>query len=514
MNITVARALLPAAQTGEFNPQEDFRTLVQVARTFQSLTPLVALDSELVEAFRKKLLHTLDERWNGFTLNLSGTDRIHHGVRGAALKVLRYFVEHEIPVRIGIGATHGSAWARSRYGAKHRCADQYGPGYSICGEDVPLDELPVSALRIEPPIVEKLRDVGITTIGLLRRIPRAELGKRYGVRVLQRIDHLLGMSTEPFRTLRVPEPCRVQKRFETPLFSRAGVQQSVSQLFQQLFHRLARRKKRARSFYIECTYCRPDRSKGTVRKEVSLFSAGTDQKRLQSVVGPAIEKLSFEGDVCAISIEAKLLSGVLVRQEGFFARDRAAMYQDAIDDLMNHLVVKLGAAGVRRVALHQSYVPERAFSYQSVLSENATYSKEAVSNGDRVVGRECTKVAESSPAYCAESPIVPHERPSIVFRIPERISAIAQVPDKPPSLIIWNGDRLKIMYGSGPERIEGEWWSVTEQLSSIPQSLARSSVGDHCQGRDYFRVQDEHGRWLWIFRQQGERDWFLQGVWG
>jgi hypothetical protein len=31
--------------------------------------------------------------------------------------------------------------------------------------------------------------------------------------------------------------------------------------------------------------------------------------------------------------------------------------------------------------------------------------------------------------------------------------------------------------------------------------------------RDYFRVQDETGRWLWIYRQLPANAWFLQGHW-
>jgi hypothetical protein len=31
--------------------------------------------------------------------------------------------------------------------------------------------------------------------------------------------------------------------------------------------------------------------------------------------------------------------------------------------------------------------------------------------------------------------------------------------------------------------------------------------------RDYFKVQDEQGRWLWIYRVLEQGCWFVHGLW-
>jgi protein ImuB len=82
------------------------------------------------------------------------------------------------------------------------------------------------------------------------------------------------------------------------------------------------------------------------------------------------------------------------------------------------------------------------------------------------------------------------------------------LPDKPPSWISWRGERLNIVSGFGPERIAPEWWhgNLSEQ-KALDLKLAE---------RDYFTLQDNQGRWLWVFRanlNDTSQNWFIHGVW-
>ena len=35
---------------------------------------------------------------------------------------------------------------------------------------------------------------------------------------------------------------------------------------------------------------------------------------------------------------------------------------------------------------------------------------------------------------------------------------------------------------------------------------------DQQVARDYYRVEIDTGEWYWVFRQLGEEDWFVHGV--
>ena len=83
---------------------------------------------------------------------------------------------------------------------------------------------------------------------------------------------------------------------------------------------------------------------------------------------------------------------------------------------------------------------------------------------------------------------------------PEKIEAVAELPDHPPRLFIWRGARHRVAKADGPERIHGEWWRSDSETKLI---------------RDYYRVETSDGARYWIFRdapaEQGG-GWWLHGV--
>lgn len=162
------------------------------------------------------------------------------------------------------------------------------------------------------------------------------------------------------------------------------------------------------------------------------------------------------------------LKGYLKDQRPLIGRQRDETADTAVGELINTVTAKLGSASVRKAAFRESYIPERSFSYIP-LSETAAHSPSA------------------------------RDRPARILPHPEEIQAIAMLPDKPPSWIKWRGVGLKTVEGIGPERIAGEWW--------------RDGLEHAGTYRDYFKVQDETGRWLWIYRDARNLQWFLHGIW-
>lgn len=86
-------------------------------------------------------------------------------------------------------------------------------------------------------------------------------------------------------------------------------------------------------------------------------------------------------------------------------------------------------------------------------------------------------------------------RPVRLLNPPLPILAIGLLPDHPPRQIRWGNITLNIIKADGPERIEAEWWHLTKN-----------------EARDYFRLEDNEGRRVWVFRQGTPPRWFLHGV--
>jgi protein ImuB len=220
-----------------------------------------------------------------------------------------------------------------------------------------------------------------------------------------------------------------------------------------------------------------DTSDYTISKELSLAAASADTSHISSIVEPILETLNFYGEVRELNITALQTEDIASEQYNFSASEHRNPTEREKQELLNHFCVRIGKDRVTRARLHESHIPERSFSYEPAIDPQNTL-----------------QTSEQCIPYNLE------ERPSILFPSPEPISTIAMLPDKPPSSIQWRGKRLSIITGIGPERIAPEWWQYHPHTGRFAE-------------RDYFKIQDELGRWLWVYRDQISLEWYLHGLW-
>ena len=162
---------------------------------------------------------------------------------------------------------------------------------------------------------------------------------------------------------------------------------------------------------------------------------------------------------------------------------------------MDTLAGRLGAQRVVRIRPMESHLPERAFTYKPALQASFASTNAA----------DTVAMTES-------------ERPSHMFDPPEPIEVREITPDGPPSWMHWRGHEQKIITSIGPERIAHEWWhteipahNTTDHGASMTSSP--SSVLSLPRSRDYFKIQDQCGRWFWVYREVETGHWFVHGHW-
>ena len=98
--------------------------------------------------------------------------------------------------RAGIASTTGTAWAIARY----KTDFNKNPWYILQhDEDIhtAIGNIPTAGLRIDERTVNALRQVGITHIKDLYKIPRATLVRRFNKTILERLEQALGQQEEP-----------------------------------------------------------------------------------------------------------------------------------------------------------------------------------------------------------------------------------------------------------------------------------------------------------------------------
>ncbi len=458
--LALAQALAPHAFIEKHNPERDYASLYKLAQWAIRFSPYVGIDAKSADA--TAFDYTAFDY--GITLNSSGTERCHGGDTLLAEKILSSFAAYGFYAKVAIAPTLGAAWALSRY-SKERISF-LDPFY------YPLTELPVQALRIPEDKASLLLQLGIKTIHELLLLPRNSLGDRFGEIVPKRLYQALGKVDEPFNSIPVPSSCTLRRKFEVPITSQQTLAHAVTRIFEELFAMLLKKHERALSFVLEFESINNDRSISILRKELSLFRAQDSLRAIRNIIDALCEKIVSPQGIQSIMAQALSPESIRGSSGNLFSAEFDMTARQG-EELLNTLLLRLGREHVRKLHCFASHVPERSFRYDAISS---------------------TDNSENTHLPLQNLP-----RPSYLLSRPEPLRAIALLPDHPPSRMYWNGEELTIVRGIGPERICDEWW--------------RHVLDDEIREREYFRVQESSGRWLWVFRKRRTMQWFVHGVW-
>lgn len=402
MGIADARAMHPALEVLEAEPQRTRRLLEGLADWCDRYTPLVALDGE-----------------DGLMLDITGCAHLFGGERALLDDVLSRLFQQGFEARAGLASTAGAAWAAARYGL-----GAVDPG----GEKAALGPLPIQALRLPAEMRAGLEKVGLRQAGQVMAAPRAPLARRFGVHLISRLDQALGVAGEAISPRMPVPPLSVERPLAEPIMHMEMVEEVVATLAASLAQALERRGEGARraglSLYrvdgmvsrIEAGMSRPLREAAPM---VRLF-----HERLARL-GETIDT-GFGFDLIRLCVfEAVPMEDA---QEDLVAAPQASEGDLAL--LADRMEARLGSPVMMRPLLRESHLPERAVGFVP-FAASATRGSAAV----------------------AASP-----RPVRLLERAEPISVTAEVPDGPPRHFRWRRAFHKIARVEGPERIGAEWW--------------------------------------------------------
>jgi protein ImuB len=461
MTLAHARALMTdGAGDGDvhvepFDEERGTRALAALATWAVRFSPVVAVDPP-----------------DGLLLDVTGCERLFHGERRLVNLIANSVEWLGFSTRVATARTYGAAWATARFGAHARTIADAGT------ERETLAALPVEALRIDPDTVAALREVAIDRIGHLLVLERRDLAARFGLDLVRRLDQALGREAEVIEPIRPLAPVRVERAFDGPVRQLEAVTITVREMVGELAQILERREGGARRLDLACE--RLDAEELRVRVELSRPSRRA--RHLWSLLAPKVETIHLGYGIERLTLTATRVGALPhVQQARWGAGEGGGGAGDrALGELVDTLAVRLGPHRTVQVEPAASHVPERAFRPVAVTPDA------------RSAPADATGTDAAGPAGLSE-------RPSILFTRPEPADVIAITPDGPPSWVRWRTVPRTVVVACGPERIGAEWWGE------------RNGEGDGT--RDYFKVQDEAGRWLWLYRDLESGRWFVHGQW-
>lgn len=498
---TDAKARAPHLLHQDIDRSADAAALNALAQWMIRFAPLVAVDG-------------LD----GLLLEITGCAHLYGDEAGLVKEIETVLRREGFAHHSGLASTPVAAAALAR-------AAPSGTILKTGDERAGLADLPVSALRVSEAAETLLRRFGLTRIGQLYGIDRKALARRFQSKseasaVLLRLDQALGLRHDPIVPLRPAPSQSARLNCPEPLISGDAIRLGLKELTQMLCADLEAFGQGARGFALHAF-----RADGTLASaEITAARPVRTPKHILRLFDERIDRIDPGFGIDLLLLEAKR-TGVMDVSASALSGDLAASDTDpvALCALADRICAKLGEGSVTLIQAMESHLPERA------------------EKRDMFAG-SLPETAKTKP------PTGP--RPIRLFKTPERVQVMAEVPDGPPLRFVWRGVARRVQRADGPERISPEWWAYTAPPASAPSPLGAARkwltpkfdpradadlitrtrqdleiaetgiiVKNRPRARDYYRVEDEAGRRYWLFRDglyddgRGQApDWFVHGL--
>ncbi len=477
MTLAHAHAICPGLTHGDYQPHEDRKALIRLARWMMRFTPIVSLDP----AHDPRDEQTIPALF----LDVTGCERLYgnfvHLMQQLDLSLKRL----RLHTTMAIAPTSGAAWAMCLAG-KHR---------TIITDNLSreLSTFSPNTLRIDPDTAEMLHHLGIKTIAQLMQLPRHSLPPRFGPQLLLRLDQALGRIDEPLIPLLHESSIESAIDFEGPIDALETIWNAFAEMLHQVIRQLTLRGTGARR--MELQFLRPYAP--IITKTILLSRPSRDPRNLFNLIRCAIETLEEHSGTKTKKGRSRLAHiaerddltsdgfiGLRLRIPHFekLSSEQVALLeheqhasQIELDRLVERLCLRLGDDSVLRPQLLESHIPENAYACVGATNETGAArtsdTEHRTSNIERV-------------------------RPLRLLETPLEIQAIVSPShDRDGRPISFTLDRHvhRLPIAIGPERICGQWWT------------------GHHKTRDYFQVEDESGHRFWIFRVTETSKWYLHG---
>jgi protein ImuB len=372
-------------------------------------------------------------------LEIAGSLRLFGGLPNLLRLVRDDLAALAIDAQLAVAVTPLAALWLARAGGDAVCTD-------LPATRAALAAVPLAALELAPPLARRLEGFGLRRVGELLALPRAGLGARLGKPFLIDLARALGEVADPQVFFVFPE------RFEQGLELPAPVEAAPVLLFaaRRLIAALAGWLA-ARNAAVRAIEWRVDHGHGTVTVLPLDFSAPVHQAaRIERVLKERLDALSLSAPALALYLCVREIEPRDARSQVLF--DGAGQKHEALAELMDRLVARLGPQAVQGLGCHADHRPELA--------------------------------SRAGPGNAVAALALP-PRPLWLVDPPEALREVQGRPQRSGALSLL----------AGPERIEAGWWDGGD---------AR---------RDYFVAIDDAGRWLWIFRDpRPPGGWFLHGI--
>jgi protein ImuB len=444
MSESNARALAGNLQSFPRELRQEAQALQEVALWSLHFTPHVVL------------------RPFGLLLEVQASLRLFNGPLNLLRQLANGIRELGLYAQAAAARTATGAWLRAQVASKEPFAHLDQPERA-------LDALPLHTMESAQPHLQTLNDIGINTVGQLRRLPRTGITRRFGKELLRELDRAYGEEVEAHAWFEAPTvfdaklelPSRVENT-DALLFA---TRRLLLQLTGWLNARHAAVAAITLSLHHETTRHRDHRSTPLI---LTLGMPSRDIEHLTLLLRERLALLDLIAPVIEISLKADQIVEQAAPNTELFPTP--ASDTETTGRLIERLQSRLGTDAVRQLSMFADHRPEKSIVTTPITSHAAPLRK--AKQPDALPHSACAR-----PTWLLQQPIALITRQHKPFY-------------QSPLTLLTNA-----------ERIESGWWD------------------DGLATRDYFIAENDKHMLLWIFRlrtidEEAGSGWFLHGFFG
>jgi protein ImuB len=440
--LNAAMALCAELKSLPRDVRAEARLLQALAAWAQRYTPVVSIETP-----------------NELLLEVRGSLRLFGGVQQFIGKVQQEMQNRQLSAAMALSPTARASLCLARRMA-HPCT--HAGGATVVTPRrlrAALASLPLACLYWPAELQLRMSRCGVTQIGELWRLPRADLARRIGKRHLRELDALLGKQVEVRASFRQIMPYTEHLLLDFEITSVGLLEPVLIRALEHLQAHLRERDLALGRLYIELLHRSVENRQPATRLCLGLATPSGEMQRMTVVLREQLARLQLAAPVQEIQLHApRLLAAQGVTQDllaGVKQNRPPESQTELLARLLERLQARLGMRAVRCLQLQTDYRPEHAQSFKPAGLDPV-------------------------PASCAP-PTGLCARPLWLLSAPLMLGS----GSRPPS-------QWQIM--QGPERIEAGWWDA----ASIRRDYYIARYRTHAHG--------------WVFRDLLKpSDWYLHG---
>ena len=294
-----------------------------------------------------------------------------------------------------------------------------------------LPSVPLAYTGLPGKELERLANMGISRLGQLLELPKAELGKRFSAELVDYISRVTGRRADPRQSIEPEERFHSRLHLLEPIRGKDALLFPMRRLADELSRWLTDRCLGTRT--LSWSYA--PFSGRALTLEVRLADPRTDAKSFLALSELQLDRARLPEEVMSVALQAGLITPVTPAVADLLAQaDNRRSASRA--ELVDRLTAKLGDDAITGLCVADDHRPERAWHWQTPA------------------GRRRSR-AEAKPTREIDRPLWLLDPPCPV-----------------------NAKQFKLLHG--PERIESGWWEDSSASLERDYFVALAKSGARC----------------------------------